>query len=125
MNNKLMVIFLSALVMCFFFSSPTWAVDKEKALNFFKEKKCTKCHSMKTEGIVEQKAESGDDDDGAKKPPDLSKLSDETMKEADPKTFLKKFLTQQIKRGNKKHRKKLDDDGDLDTLIDYFMNPKK
>ncbi|MCM2324441.1 MAG: hypothetical protein NDJ90_14380 [Oligoflexia bacterium] len=88
-------------------AAPVRAADKAKALEVFKDRKCHDCHGMTAHGIGKpKKAEAAEDEEGTQKEaPDLSTLSPEVMKQADPVAFVSDYLKKKAELNGKKHKK--------------------
>ena len=94
-------------------------IDGAGAAKMLKENKCVKCHSFKAFGIAAPEEKS--------KAPDLSKLTDATMKEADPVAWVQDWVNKKVERKEKKHRAKFKGtEDDLKALATFLVeNTKK
>ncbi|MCM2279520.1 MAG: c-type cytochrome [Oligoflexia bacterium] len=84
---------------------PAQAADQAKALESFKDRKCTECHGLTSHGIGKPEKKAEAEEEGEKEAPDLAKLSDEVMKKADPAAFITAYLKKKEKLHDKQHKK--------------------
>lgn len=99
-------------------------------LSIFKANKCTKCHTLKKAGIAEltksADAEEEEEEGEDNKAPDLSKLSDATMKAPEgAEAHIVKYLKKEVAHKGKKHKQRFKGtDAELQTLAKYLVTGK-
>lgn len=94
-------------------AKPSYADGK----SIFQANKCNSCHSISAQGVQVAK---GDDDDGGKKPPDLSHVGKDKTAQ-----WIEGYLTKKEKLNGKAHKKAWKgSDADLTTLATWLASLK-